>query len=92
MLDPNVSDKKFTCKESFWWDGFEIIAPRPKLGLLSNYANRGGEESSEFSSEDCTEEESTTSSSSSTGSDEEVSAESNPPPVQVKKPFIYRSG
>lgn len=71
------------CKESFWWDGFEIIPPRPKLGLLSNYANRHRDESSEGSSEECTEEESSSSSSCSGGSDEEASAESNPVPVQV---------
>lgn len=73
------------CKESFWWDGFEIIPPRPKLGLLSNYANRSRDESSEASSEECSEEESSTTTSCSGGSDEDASTESNPVPIQVVK-------
>jgi hypothetical protein len=25
---------KLSCKETFWWEGIEIIPPRPKFGLL----------------------------------------------------------
>lgn len=92
ISDPNTSDKKFTCKESFWWDGFEIIPPRPKLGLLSNYANRAGEESSEGSSEEYTEEESSSSTSCSGVSDDEGSAESNPAPIQVNSLYFVFHG
>ncbi|KAJ8933778.1 hypothetical protein NQ314_013814 [Rhamnusium bicolor] len=71
------NDKKFVCKESFWWDGFEIIPPRPKLGLLSAFVNRTEEPgNSEESTDECTEEES----SSSSSTDSEGSAESNPVP------------
>ncbi|CAH1110164.1 unnamed protein product [Psylliodes chrysocephalus] len=76
--DPNSADKKFVCKEVFWWDGIEIIPPRPKLGLLGNFSNRCTEEyhGSEESSEELTEEESP----SSVSSGSEGSAESNPRP------------
>ncbi|XP_056633880.1 SANT and BTB domain regulator of class switch recombination [Diorhabda sublineata] len=75
--DPNVSDKKFVCKKVFWWDGFEIIPPRPKLGLLSNFTNRCDfSQDTEESSGEYSEEESTTSGSSDT----EGSAESDPKP------------
>nr|CAH7742784.1 unnamed protein product [Callosobruchus chinensis] len=78
--DPNTTDKKFVCKETFWWEGFEIIPPRPKFGLLSGFSNRAKlESSSEESTEELTEEESSTSSSES----EDGSAESNPPPARV---------
>ncbi|CAG9854294.1 unnamed protein product [Phyllotreta striolata] len=76
--DPNSTDKKFVCKEVFWWDGIEIIPPRPKLGLLGNFSNRNADEcpNSEESSEELTEEESP----SSISSGSEGSAESNPRP------------
>uniref|UniRef100_A0A6P7FTN9 Uncharacterized protein KIAA1841 isoform X1 n=1 Tax=Diabrotica virgifera virgifera TaxID=50390 RepID=A0A6P7FTN9_DIAVI len=84
--DPNISDKKFVCKEVFWWDGFEIMPPRPKLGLLTNFANREEEHlETEESSGECTEEESTT----SVSSDTEGSAESNPRPCM--KPVKRRN-
>ncbi|XP_060533747.1 SANT and BTB domain regulator of class switch recombination isoform X2 [Cylas formicarius] len=76
--DPNSSDKKFVCKESFWWDGFEIIPPRPKMGLLAPFSNRALSAEcesliSEDSTEEFTEEESASLSVSTTslGSDEE---------------------
>ncbi|KAJ8921139.1 hypothetical protein NQ315_013610 [Exocentrus adspersus] len=80
MLNLN-NDKKFVCKETFWWEGFEIIPPRPKMGLLSAFANRKEEIST---SEESTEEEEEEESTSSTSSDsEEGSAESNPAPKKV---------
>ncbi|XP_058791079.1 SANT and BTB domain regulator of class switch recombination isoform X2 [Phymastichus coffea] len=33
--DPNLPEGKLACKEVFWWEGIEIIPPRPKLGLLA---------------------------------------------------------
>ncbi|ERL92571.1 hypothetical protein D910_09884, partial [Dendroctonus ponderosae] len=93
----SVNSEKFICKESFWWDGLEIIPPRPKLGLLSTFANRGAncDEESIISDESTTEEntEEETISSSSLESDE-GSAESNPPPKQtlVKKPKKNSAG
>lgn len=84
--DSSFNSEKFICKESFWWDGIEIIPPRPKMGLLSAFANRGGGGdtesivSDESTTEEFTEEE--TISSASIGSDE-GSAESNPPPKKV---------
>uniref|UniRef100_A0AAR5Q9I9 SANT and BTB domain-containing protein n=2 Tax=Dendroctonus ponderosae TaxID=77166 RepID=A0AAR5Q9I9_DENPD len=95
--DSSVNSEKFICKESFWWDGLEIIPPRPKLGLLSTFANRGAncDEESIISDESTTEEntEEETISSSSLESDE-GSAESNPPPKQtlVKKPKKNSAG
>ncbi|XP_050302021.1 SANT and BTB domain regulator of class switch recombination-like isoform X2 [Anthonomus grandis grandis] len=84
--DSSISSEKFVCKESFWWDGFEIIPPRPKMGLLSSFANRGGcVDTESIASDDSTTEELTedeTISSASLGS-EEGSAESNPPPKKA---------
>lgn len=28
-------DKKSPCKDPLWWDGLELVPPRPKLGLLA---------------------------------------------------------
>ena len=28
-------DKKSPCKDPLWWDGLELIPPKPKLGLLA---------------------------------------------------------
>ncbi|KAG5897817.1 hypothetical protein JTB14_011817 [Gonioctena quinquepunctata] len=79
--DPNTTEKKFICKETFWWDGFEIIPPRPKLGLLSNFVNRSDEKNVEQeSSDDCTNEESLSTSSSES---EEGSVECNIQPKEV---------
>lgn len=71
------SSERFVCKETFWWEGFEIVPPRPRLGLLSVFSQRTGVEQCE-SSEDSTTEEETISSTSMES--EEGSAESNPPP------------
>ncbi|XP_076256247.1 SANT and BTB domain regulator of class switch recombination isoform X2 [Rhynchophorus ferrugineus] len=66
----NTSSEKFVCKENFWWDGFQIIPPRPKMGLLSAFANRGSEDdaesfvSDESTTEEFTEEETLSSSTS----------------------------
>ncbi|XP_018562047.1 uncharacterized protein KIAA1841 homolog [Anoplophora glabripennis] len=76
------NDKKFVCKETFWWEGFEIIPPRPKMGLLTVFANRKEESSaSDESTEEEEEEESTSSTSSE--SDEGSADESNPTPNKV---------
>ncbi|XP_008216899.1 uncharacterized protein KIAA1841 homolog [Nasonia vitripennis] len=32
--DPLLPPGKLACKETFWWEGIEIVPPRPKLGLL----------------------------------------------------------
>ncbi|XP_011500121.1 PREDICTED: uncharacterized protein KIAA1841 homolog [Ceratosolen solmsi marchali] len=33
--DPLLPPGKLWCKETFWWEGIEIIPPRPKFGLLA---------------------------------------------------------
>lgn len=33
--DSSLPQGKLACKESFWWDGIEIVPTRPKLGLLA---------------------------------------------------------
>ncbi|XP_064214655.1 SANT and BTB domain regulator of class switch recombination [Tribolium castaneum] len=82
--DPAGDSKKLVCKENFWWEGFQIVPPRPKLGLLGQFASRGGEEAvpEEESSEGTDESTSDSDDSDSEGSD--GSAESNPPPMPVK--------
>ncbi|CAG9815083.1 unnamed protein product [Phaedon cochleariae] len=82
--DPSAADKKFVCKESFWWDGLEIIPPRPKLGLLSNFANRSDNEANAFedSSDDCEEDDDESSSTTSSESDE-GSTECDPQPKKI---------
>lgn len=32
--DPTLQPGKLSCKEAMWWDGIELVPPRPKLGLL----------------------------------------------------------
>ena len=32
--DPQLPPEKLSCKETFWWEGIELIPPRPRLGLL----------------------------------------------------------
>ncbi|XP_043267741.1 uncharacterized protein KIAA1841 homolog isoform X2 [Venturia canescens] len=32
--DPSLQPGKLCCKETMWWDGIELVPPRPKLGLL----------------------------------------------------------
>lgn len=81
----SVNCEKFVCKETFWWDGFEIVPPRPKLGLLTLFSQRAGVDQCE--SDDSTTEEDITISSTSMES-EEGSAESNPPP---KRPLTRQS-
>ncbi|KAL1502409.1 hypothetical protein ABEB36_007555 [Hypothenemus hampei] len=89
--DSSATSDKFVCKESFWWDGFEIIPPRPKLGFLTAFANRprGNDSESVFSDDSTTEEitEEETVSSTSLES-EDGSAESNPSP---SKPVARKS-
>lgn len=89
--DPTAGDnKKLVCKENFWWEGFQIIPPRPKLGLLTSFVNRGEKsESPPPSREETSEEdEETTSTSSSADSSSVASAEScqphSPPPPKVR--------
>ncbi|XP_023022944.2 SANT and BTB domain regulator of class switch recombination isoform X1 [Leptinotarsa decemlineata] len=79
--DPATTEKKFICKEIFWWDGLEIIPPRPKLGLLSSFANRVEEDITEEDSSDEVSEEEFSSLSSSDS--EEGSVECNPPRNEV---------
>lgn len=88
--DPTATpDGKLECNESFWWEGLEIIAPRPKLGLLGTFFdNTMTEELLSPQQEGQQEEESSgennsSSSSSCTTSTSEGSEESNPPPVKV---------
>ncbi|XP_063927415.1 SANT and BTB domain regulator of class switch recombination [Zophobas morio] len=90
--DPSAGDsKKLVCKENFWWEGFQIVPPRPKLGLLTGFANRRliqeaeAAPAAEESSDECSDESSgTTSSGSSSSSSTRGSAESNPPPPLQK--------
>ncbi|CAH0549026.1 unnamed protein product [Brassicogethes aeneus] len=37
---PNHDSKMAPPTDLFWWDGFEITPPRPKLGLISKFAKR----------------------------------------------------
>lgn len=83
-------DGKLECNESFWWDGLEIIAPRPKLGLLGAFFDStmteelqspNGEEQEEEESSEENNSSSTTSSCSASTS--ECSEESSPPPAKV---------
>ncbi|RZC32253.1 hypothetical protein BDFB_000698, partial [Asbolus verrucosus] len=101
--DPSAGDnKKLVCKENFWWEGFQIVPPRPKLGLLSSFANRAGlmqeptpppEESSDECSDETSSSASTTTTSSSSGESAESSPAPPPPPVQqVKRKKAKREG
>lgn len=89
IVDPNASNnRKLDCKEIFWWNGLQIVGPRPKLGLLGSFfdSTLGKQESPPIneSLEASPEEESSCSSSNSSSSD--GSEESNPRPAQkVKK-------
>ena len=100
--DPSAGDsKKLVCKENFWWEGFQIVPPRPKLGLLTGFANRRliqeaeAAPAAEESSDECSDESAGTSSSgSSSSSSTRGSAESNPPPPLQKvtrKTFLNKS-
>ena len=35
--DSQLQLEKLSCKETFWWEGIEIVPPRPKLGLLGKF-------------------------------------------------------
>ncbi|KAJ8683394.1 hypothetical protein QAD02_019186 [Eretmocerus hayati] len=35
VRDPSLPPGQLACKETFWWEGIEIMPPRPKLGLLA---------------------------------------------------------
>lgn len=87
MLDPAATlDGKLECNESFWWDGLEIIAPRPKLGLLGAFFDstvREDLQSPHEEQEEESSEDNTSSSSSCTTTTSEASEESCPPPAKV---------
>ncbi|XP_019874346.2 SANT and BTB domain regulator of class switch recombination isoform X2 [Aethina tumida] len=89
------SSKPPSVKDAFWWDGFEIVPPRPRLGLVSKFAARSNQnqtttqlylqpvQTSAPQSEDTSSDEDSSeneSCSSSTSSERtEGSGESNPP-------------
>ncbi|XP_044764034.1 uncharacterized protein KIAA1841 homolog isoform X2 [Coccinella septempunctata] len=85
--DMSTSDK-LVCKEVFWWDGLQIVPPRPKLGLLSMFSDRGKgaevESRAHSSDEDSQDESSNSNGSSSSGSSEE-SRPRTPKPVKKKR-------
>ena len=35
--DSSIPPGKLACKETMWWEGLELVPPRPKLGLLGRY-------------------------------------------------------
>lgn len=83
-------DGKLECNENFWWEGLEIIAPRPKLGLLGAFFDSTMTEESqsphrdEHDEDESSEENNSSSTASScSASTSECSEESSPPPVKV---------
>ncbi|KAI4454329.1 hypothetical protein MML48_9g00006023 [Holotrichia oblita] len=91
--DPsNDEDGALECKEDMWWEGIEIIPPRPKLGLLGVFDDSDDLESEidnlpddTFSSDD--DVSSTSSSTSSTDSigSEECTIKKMKVPLKRKK-------
>lgn len=81
----SINSERFVCKETFWWDGFEIVPPRPRIGLLTVFSQRTDPCESQLSDDSTTEEESISSTSMES---EEGSAESNPPP---KRPLTRKT-
>lgn len=89
LLDPSATlDSKLECNETFWWEGLQITAPRPKLGLLGAFFDSTvreelqspHEEPEEESSE---ENNSTSTASSCTTTTSDGSEESSPGPAKV---------
>lgn len=73
-------NRKLICKENFWWEGIQIIPPRPKMGLLTGYGNKEEQqESPPPSKAETSEEDEDISNSSSVDSSSVGSAESSPP-------------
>lgn len=90
FVDPQASaDGKLECNESFWWEGLQIIAPRPKLGLLGAFFDSTMREQDlqspreELEDESSEENNSLSTSGSCTTTSSEGSDESNPPPAKV---------
>ncbi|KAL3271538.1 hypothetical protein HHI36_022015 [Cryptolaemus montrouzieri] len=85
--DTSTSDK-LVCKEVFWWDGLQIIPPRPKIGLLNLFSerNKGMDvESRAQSSDDESHEDSSNSNDSSSSGSSEESRPRSPRPIKRKK-------
>lgn len=91
--DTCVSDKLIS-KETFWWDGLEVIPERPKMGLLHTFSQRSksatasDSQSTESSTDESDEESSNTEKSNSgSTSEEECKAPSNTgqPVVPVRR-------
>lgn len=70
----DADDSKLESKESFWWDGLQIVPPRPKLGLLSELvACDTNEDQGDLEEESEEETRSDTSTSGTTTSESEES-------------------
>ncbi|XP_072747102.1 SANT and BTB domain regulator of class switch recombination [Anoplolepis gracilipes] len=40
--DPSLRPGKLVCKDTMWWNGIELVPPRPKLGLLGKIWGSSG--------------------------------------------------
>ncbi|KAK9874424.1 hypothetical protein WA026_002768 [Henosepilachna vigintioctopunctata] len=82
--DMSTTDK-LVCREVFWWDGLQIIPPRPKLGLLNMFSERNkcrnDIDNRSYSSEDESHDESSNSNDSSSSGSSEESKTRSPRPV-----------
>lgn len=55
--DAGDDDGKLESKETLWWDGLELVPPRPKLGLLGVLANMSPDLSPAESEDDAADSE-----------------------------------
>lgn len=82
-------NRKLICKENFWWEGIQIIPPRPKLGILTGVEDKGDkQESPPISKAETSEDEepsiSSSIDSSSVDSVESILPQPSPQPQKVR--------